>query len=147
MAGGEDQAAGHGHRRPHPSTEQMEGTFLQFDLGAEIERMRREEGSKAGQNAKTLVKYDDFRLVLITLDRGAHIPWHHTAARISIQAITGHFRVGTDDRTFDMPTGSILALDRTQPHEIEALEPSALLLTIAWGEEAMETREALGGRA
>ena len=145
MANGQNQAGG--RRRPHPSPEHLEGTFLQFDLGAEVDQLRREDGSKTGQNAKTLVKYDDFRIVLITLEPGAHIPWHHTAARISIHAVAGRVRVGTDDRTFDMPAGSILALDRTLPHEIEALEQSALLLTIAWGEEALETREALGGRA
>lgn len=145
MAGDQDQAGG--HRRAHPAAEHLEGTFLQFNLAAEIEQLRREDGSKAGQNAKTLAKYDDFRLVLITLDAGAHIPWHHTAARVSIHAVSGHFRVATEERTFDMPAGSVLVLDRTLPHELEALEQSAFLLTIAWGEEALETREALGGRA
>lgn len=134
-------------RRPHPVPEQLAAAFLQFDLRAEAERLRHEDGSKAGQNAKTLVKYDDFRVVLITLEPGAHIPWHHTAARVSIQTVTGHIRVQADSRTFDMPLGSLLALDRTLPHEIEAIESSTLLLTIAWGEEAKETRDALGGRA
>ena len=145
MARGANEAAG--HRRPHPSPDQLESAFLQFDLRAEAEQLRRESGSKAGQNAKTLVKYDDFRVVVITLDAGTHIPWHHTAGRVSIHAVSGHVRVRAGDRAFDLPAGSILALDRTLPHEIEALEQSAVLLTIAWGEAAIETREAMGGRA
>jgi quercetin dioxygenase-like cupin family protein len=35
-------------------------------------------------------------------------------------------------RTFDLPLGSLLTLDRGAPHEVEALEDSAVLLTIAW---------------
>jgi quercetin dioxygenase-like cupin family protein len=145
MADGQDEAGG--LKRPHPAAEHLEGTFLQFNLASEIQQLRREDGAKTGQNAKTLAKYDDFRLVLITLDAGTRIPWHQTAARVSIHAISGHFRVSTADRTFDMPAGSVLVLDRTLPHEVAALEQSALLLTVAWGEEAIEAREALGGRA
>lgn len=144
MADAPDQAD---LRRPHPTPEQLAGAFLQFDLRAEIEQLRREDGSKAGQNAKTLVKYDDFRLVIITLEQGTHIPWHQTAGRVSIHTVAGHIRVHAEERTFDLPLGSLLALDRTLPHEVEALEQSAFLLTIAWGEEARETRDALGGRA
>lgn len=135
------------YRRPHPSTDQLAASFMQFDLRSEAEQLRHEDGSKEGQNAKTLVKYDDFRIVVITLDRAARIPWHHTAGRISIHTVAGHVRVRASERTFDLPAGSLLALDRTLPHEVEALEQSTLLLTIAWGEEARETREALGGKA
>lgn len=135
------------HRRPHTSPEQLAGSFLQFDLGAEADRLRREPGAKAGQNAKTLAKYDDFRIVLITLEAETRIPWHHTAGRIAISIVSGHVRVHADGRTFDMPAGSLLALDRTLPHDVEALEPSALLLTIAWGDEAREARDALAGGA
>ncbi len=134
-------------RRPHLSPGQMAGAFLQFDLAAELEQLRREPGSKDGQNAKTLVKYDDFRIVLITLDAGARIPSHHTAGRVSIATFSGRVRVHAEGRTFDMPAGSLLVLDRTLPHEVEAMEASAVLLTISWGEEARETRESLGGRA
>jgi quercetin dioxygenase-like cupin family protein len=40
------------------------------------------------------------------------------------------------DRTFDLPQGNLLALDRGVAHDVEALEDSAFLLTIAWPEEA-----------
>ena len=137
---------GTGAERP-AGGQQFAADFLQFDLRAAVEELRREDQSKKGQNARTLVKYDDFRIVLITLDRGAHIPSHHTAGRISIHTVSGHVRVHAEGRSFDLPQGSVLALDRTIPHQVEAVEPSGVLLTIAWGEEARETREALGGRA
>jgi mannose-6-phosphate isomerase-like protein (cupin superfamily) len=39
------------------------------------------------------------------------------------------------DKVFDLPAGQLLALDRAVPHDVTALEDSALLLTIAWPEE------------
>ena len=35
-------------------------------------------------------------------------------------------------RTFDLPAGTLLTLDQNLPHDVEALEESAFLLTIAW---------------
>jgi hypothetical protein len=52
-------------RRPHPQP--MGTPFLEFDLAGELEQLAREPQPIGGQNAKTLVKYDDLRIVLIAL--------------------------------------------------------------------------------
>jgi hypothetical protein len=46
--------------------------------------------------------------------------------------VVGHILVRADGRTFDLPGGALLALDRSLPHEVEAVEDSAFVLTIAW---------------
>jgi quercetin dioxygenase-like cupin family protein len=46
--------------------------------------------------------------------------------------LSGHIRMNASGRTFDLRAGSFLALDRGTLHDVEALEDSALLLTIAW---------------
>jgi quercetin dioxygenase-like cupin family protein len=33
---------------------------------------------------------------------------------------------------FDLPAGHLLALDAAVPHDVEALEDSAFVLTVAW---------------
>jgi quercetin dioxygenase-like cupin family protein len=118
------------HRRPHSPP--MAASFLEFDLTREIEQLHREPEWTTGQNAKTLVKYDDFRVVLTALKTRARLPGHQTEGRISIQTITGHIQVRAQERTFDLPTGTLLALDQGLSHDVEALEESAFLLTIAW---------------
>lgn len=118
------------HRRPHPQT--LAGAYLEFDLRREIELLHHEPEWATGQNAKTLVKYDNFRVVLTALHAHARMPLHQTDGRISLQTIGGHIQVRAVGRTFDLPVGSLLALDRGLPHEVEALEESVLLLTIAW---------------
>jgi quercetin dioxygenase-like cupin family protein len=118
------------HRRPHPQP--MAAPFLEFDLAREIEQLHREPESTSGQNARTLVKFDDFRIVLTALKAHSRIPEDRTAGRLSIHTVRGHIRLRALGRTFDLPAGSLLALDQDLPHDVEALEDSALLLTIAW---------------
>jgi quercetin dioxygenase-like cupin family protein len=110
----------------------MAAPRLEFDLARELEALRREPEWRSGQNAKTLVKHDDLRIVLIGLAAGARIPDHQTEGRISIHTIRGHVRVRSAGELHDLPAGTLVALDRGLPHDVEAIEESAILLTIAW---------------
>ncbi len=110
----------------------MAAPYLEFDLVRELDRLHAEPDWNNGQNARTLVKYENLRIVLMALSAHARIPGHQTKGRISIQTITGHIVVRAEGRTFELPVGSLLALDHDLPHDVEALEESAFLLTIAW---------------
>jgi quercetin dioxygenase-like cupin family protein len=123
-------------RSPGP----LESPILSFDLNAEIEQLRSENAWHGGRNSKTLVKHPDFRVVLTVLKNNARLPEHKAAGRISVQAIAGHIRMHVQDKVIDLPAGHILALERALPHDVEALEDSAFLLTIAWPEEAKTTQ-------
>jgi len=117
-------------RRPHTSS--MSSPFLEFDLTSEVDRLHGESTWNTGQNARTLIKYDDLRVVLIALKGGARIPEHKTNGRISVQVLSGHVRLNASGRAFNLLPGSVLSLEERAPHDLEALEESALLLTIAW---------------
>jgi quercetin dioxygenase-like cupin family protein len=106
--------------------------FLEFDLPAELDRLRGETTWSMGQNARTLVKHDDFRVVLIALQANARIPEHKTDGRISVQVLSGHVQMKAAGRTFNLRPAGLLVLDHGVPHTVEALEESAFLLTIAW---------------
>ena len=118
------------HRRPHASP--MAEPLMEFDLPAEIDRLRAEKTWTTGQNAKTLLKYDDFRVVLTALQAKARMPEHKTEGRISVHVLSGHIHLRAGGRTFSLRPGGLLALDHGVPHSVEALEESAFLLTIAW---------------
>jgi quercetin dioxygenase-like cupin family protein len=106
--------------------------LMEFDLPAEIDRLRSETTWSTGQNAKTLVKYDDIRVVLTVLQAKARMPEHKTEGRISVHVLSGHIHLRAAGRTFSLRAGSLLALDQGMPHDVQALEESAFLLTIAW---------------
>jgi quercetin dioxygenase-like cupin family protein len=118
----------------------MAAPHLQLDLNAELQQLRREPEWTSGHSSKTLVKYDSLRVVLISLKARARIPEHQTEGRISIQTLQGHLRVRATERTFDLPTGALLALEQGLRHDVEALEDSALLLSIAWPVSRTDSR-------
>lgn len=108
------------------------GLSLEFELALEIEKLRREPAYEGGRNAKTMVKYEDFRIVLTAIKGGTRIHEHHSAGRISVQTVAGHIRMRALDREFDLPQGRLLVLDRGVQHDVEAIQDSAFLLTVAW---------------
>jgi quercetin dioxygenase-like cupin family protein len=133
---------------PVPSAERAVGPLnapsLRFDLDGEVRRLWREDAARVGRNAKTLVKQDDFRVVLTVLKAGRRIQEHKAAGRVSIQAVQGHIRLRTGPEAtselIDLPAGRLLLLDRGVRHDVEALTDSAFLLTVAWpGGERAET--------
>ncbi len=122
-------------RAPGP----LKNPILSFDLNSEIDQLRGENAWQGGRNSKTLVKHPDFRVVLTVLKSKAQLHEHKAAGRISVQTIAGHIRMHMQDKVVDLPAGHMLALERALPHDVEALEDSAFLLTIAWPESARTT--------
>ena len=118
------------HRRPHGPP--MAEPLMEFDLPAEVHRLRAETTWSTGQNARTLIKYDDFRVVLTALQAHIRVPEHKTEGRISVQVLSGHIQLRASGRTFSLRPGGLLALDHGVLHDVEALEESTFLLTIAW---------------
>ena len=117
------------HRRPH--TPPMADPFMEFDLSSEIHRLHAETTWQTGQNAKTLIKYEDLRVIVIALAAEASMPEHKAHGRISIHVLSGHIQVRAAGRTFNLRSGGLLALDHGVAHDVHAIEETALLLTVA----------------
>ena len=129
-----DSSHDESHHRPH--TPPMAGPFGEFDIPAEIERLHAETTWAKGQNARTLVKYDDLRVVLIAMAAKAHMADHKADGRVSVHVVSGHIRLKASERTFSLRPGGLLVLDHGVRHDVEALEDSAFLLTISWPPKA-----------
>jgi len=107
--------------------------LMDFNLTKEIAQLHEEEAwLRTGRNSKTLVKQPDFRIVLIALQKGVHLEEHSADARISIHTLSGRVKLDLPEQTVDLPDGHLLVLDRALEHDVEALEESAILLTISW---------------
>ncbi|HVA89204.1 MAG TPA: cupin domain-containing protein [Chloroflexota bacterium] len=128
-----DHAGGQTHGSPERPMHQVARSRLSFDLGAELESLRTEKGWQQGtRHAKTLVKEPDFRLVLISIRQNGRMEEHRAPGRISIHTLTGRLRLQVLGEAIDLTAGQILVLDPDVAHDVEALEESAFLLTIAW---------------
>ncbi len=134
--GGPPSAAyppGQTHGSPELPMHQVAQPRLTFDLGAELAKLRAEDAWKQGvRNAKTLVKEPNFRLVLISIRQGGRLEAHRAPGRISIQTLSGHLRLQVSGEAIDLTAGQILILDPDVVHDVEGVDESAFLLTIAW---------------
>lgn len=107
--------------------------LMNFNLPKEVAQLHAEEAwQRTGRNSKTLVKQPDFRIVLIALQNGGHLEEHSADARMSVYTLSGHVRLKLPEQTVDLQEGQLLVLDRAIEHDLEALEESAILLTISW---------------
>jgi quercetin dioxygenase-like cupin family protein len=125
-------------RRPRSGHELIKGTLsrplLQFDLTSELNLLHMDESwlKPAGRSSKTLVKHPDLRIVLIAMKANSRMHEHTATARISVQTLSGHIQVHLPEQVVDLSAGHLLALDQCVPHDVEATEDSAFLLTVSW---------------
>ena len=114
-------------RLPH-----LADSILLFDISHEITQLRLEDSWQrgTGRSSKTLVKHPDFRIVLTLMKPGSLMHEHRTDARISIHAVMGRIKLHLPQRTIELSAGQLLALDSEVPHNVEAQEESAFLLTV-----------------
>lgn len=70
--------------------------------------------------------------ILIALKPGVSLGEQQTLGRISIQTLEGRVRLKLPAEDVELPRGALLALAPSLRHDVEAVEQSAILLTISW---------------
>jgi quercetin dioxygenase-like cupin family protein len=104
-----------------------------FDLAAIDAELRRDDAyQRDGHTARTLVREDDIRIVLIVMRAGARIAEHRANETASIHALSGHVRLRLPGRDAELLAGRLLVLERGIGHDVEAIAESAFLLTLGW---------------
>ena len=130
------------------TTSKDDGTMVddcaRFDLKQEIADAESNKPWQEGHTAKTLFKKPDFRVVLVNMEKSSRLKEHHADGTISVQVLQGEIRFIADGKVHTLSTGSLFTLGVSIKHEVEAVQDSAFLLTIAWPEgkelAAMEHR-------
>lgn len=116
---------------------ELAAEVIRRNIGDELKKLEKAQSwqRESGRSAETLVKYDEFRIVLVRMKPKSYMSHHKAEGPISIHVIHGKVRVHLpEDRMEDLKPGDLLTLDRCLEHDVEALEESAFLLTIAWPE-------------
>jgi quercetin dioxygenase-like cupin family protein len=121
---------------------QLAGPLLQFDLQEELQRLRQRDSwqRETGRSSRTLAKYSDFRILLILMKAKTQMNEHRAEGRVSIHPLLGTIFVHLPDQKITLQAGQLLVLDRGVLHDVEAVEESAFLLTIAWPKGASEPK-------
>ncbi len=110
----------------------MTSDLAYFDLRREIVDSEQRRPWPSGIYSKTLYKRDDFRAVLICMETAARMQEHHVDGTTSVQVLRGSVRYTAQGRAYDLKTGSLITVGASITHEVESIEESAFLLTIAW---------------
>lgn len=120
-----------------PSRMWIPGQSTEFSLDEELEVLRNSPEWLSGIARKQLIKYPDFQITLRRMKPNTRIPEHFNPGRICVQIVFGHIRMHAGGGTFDLLAGQCLVLDRAVVHDIEAIEESAFLLTVASDPDAI----------
>jgi quercetin dioxygenase-like cupin family protein len=108
-----------------------------FDLAREVAELRSQpQYQSTGQAARTLVKRQELRIVLIVLRKDAEMKEHRTNHPVSIQALVGRMRVTMPDRSVEQVASALLVIEPDVCHDILALTDCALLLSMSWSDQA-----------
>jgi quercetin dioxygenase-like cupin family protein len=125
-----DQAT-HQARHAQQGNSLAKGGFIALDIRAEITRLKSEPAWASGdRHGVSLVKGDGINVALMLLKKGAKLQEHHTKAPITVHLLEGRINFIAADKPHPLTAGMLLALDRAIAHSIEALEDSALILTV-----------------
>lgn len=110
-----------------------------FDIARLVGELRQEEAyERNGHTARTLVREPDLRVVLLVMKGGARIPEHQAQAMASIHVVSGRVKLRLPDRLADLRAGQLLVLEKGLTHDVEAVDESAFLLTLAWKNDTSE---------
>jgi len=114
---------------------QLADAVIRTNIEQEIQKLKNAPAwqQAAERSSETLVKYEDFRIVLVAMKAESRMSHHHADGPISVQGIQGRIRLHLPEgQGVELGPGDILALERGLKHDVEALEESAFLLTISW---------------
>jgi quercetin dioxygenase-like cupin family protein len=125
-----DQAKHHA-RHPHNENFLAQGGSIAVDVRAEIARLKTEPAwTDNDRHGSSLVKGDGINVALMVLKKGAKMQEHHTRAPITVQVIEGKINFVASGKAQVATAGMLIALDRVIEHSVEALEETAIVLTV-----------------
>jgi quercetin dioxygenase-like cupin family protein len=110
----------------------VEMPLLHLQLSEQLGRLRQEPTWRMrGRNAITLTKEPSLRLVLMLLGKGTKISEHQAAGPLTFHVLSGSVTFRAGARVESLEAGELIVLESTVEHEVEAIEESACLLTLA----------------
>jgi hypothetical protein len=113
-------------RTPRP----LAAPLLAFDLRQEVEALRAEAEYEKGHNARTLIKFDALRVVLVVLRAGAQIQERESSQPLAIHPLNGELQLRRGDDVLALRPTQLVSVDRQSTYTIEALADSELLIWV-----------------
>ncbi len=107
-------------------------TLNRYDLGGQFSKMRADAPIRThGRDSFTLVRDPGMDVVLTVLNAGTHLSKHTAPGPITVLVLEGRIAFTAHGQRLELGPHCLVTLPTHVPHEVEALEESAILITIA----------------
>jgi quercetin dioxygenase-like cupin family protein len=114
-----------------PPSERFAGKSHLFSLSDALAELRREDHpSRAGHRQIALLQRSPVTQVLFSFEAGGHLDEHSAHGLVTIHVLEGKLRVAAEGTDHQLTSGDVLVLDADVPHDVRAVEKSAMLLTV-----------------
>ncbi|MCX6210632.1 MAG: hypothetical protein NTZ59_14300 [Bacteroidetes bacterium] len=109
----------------------IDASIVNIDILTFIKQIKNETAWKENdRNAITVFKTNGLSIVLIALHQNAEMTKHKTNELMSIQMLEGEIEFSTNDESFSLKDGQMIAAHSRLEHSILALQESVFLLTV-----------------
>ena len=116
--------------REHPER-RFDPPQLPFDLEAVAARLLAEPlPANRRLRQETLYRHGPLTLALFLFEQGASLPQHVAEGVATVHVLQGRLKMETEGTAHDLPAGSLLVLAPGVRHDVQAIEPSRMLLTV-----------------
>ena len=110
----------------------IQATLERYDLKQKLEQLRFEAAKSAhGHATMTLAKNADTNLVLLALQAQAELLEHTAPGVLNLLILEGRIVFSAQGQELELNQHDLVTLGARVGHALKALEPSAVLLTIA----------------
>jgi quercetin dioxygenase-like cupin family protein len=118
-------------RLRRPPAERFAGAVHVYSLRDALAKLRAEDHpARDGHRQITLLHRPPVTQVLFSFTAGGHIDQHSAGGLVTIHAIEGRLRVAAGGADHELEAGRMIVLDPDVPHDVRAVEASAMLLTV-----------------
>ena len=93
----------------------------------------------ASTKTGTLFKTEDMEVIRLVLPAGKKIAEHRAPGQLTVQCIEGRVQFTAMDKMVELTTGTMLYLPTAEPHALNAVEDSSLLLFISLGKRCAQS--------
>ena len=80
--------------------------------------------------SRTVLRADGARVVLFSFDAGQELTEHTAAMPVLLSVLDGRLEVGAAGQRVELVPGGLIHLGARVPHEVRALEPTRMVLTM-----------------
>lgn len=122
--------SGEEQRPRQPPGERFEHPDLQFDLEQAAAKLLAEPLGNRRHRQETLYRHGPLTIALFIFEQGASLPRHMAKGVVTVQVLQGRIRMEVDSKAHNLPGGSLLVLSPGVQHDVQAIEPSRMLLTV-----------------